>query len=86
MIVISTYNPQSQRTTEDEELLTTLLNAIVAWRVRCDRLRSDAITETGKEYTERQIKNSDTIIQLVAPLLGLTFSEIIEIIRNEAKR
>jgi len=85
MIVISTYNPQTQRTTEDEELLTTLLTSIVQFRAICDRAKDIAITETQKEFYYRQVRNCDTVIALVYPLLGLEFTEVYEIIKREGK-
>lgn len=86
MIVISTYNPQVPRQTEDEELLTTLLTSLIVHRVYCAMLTSASKNQVQENFNEAQTKNCDKLIQLVYPLLGLSSGEVYDLIRMEEHR
>jgi hypothetical protein len=82
VIVISTYNPDTKRTTQDEELLTSLLTALIAYRKRCDTHRPLSKDEAEETYWREQAHNSDRLIGLVYPLLGLDLHEVLELLKD----
>lgn len=86
MIVISTYNPDVKRTTEDEELLTTLLASLARHLVRCEAGIIGTGDDVQKQYYTSQKINCNRLIGLTFPLLGLDWSEVSEILNEERKK
>lgn len=83
MIVISTYNPDTQRTTQDESLLTTLLIALIRERAYSSVLEQNSKNELSRQAATETKTNCDRLIGLVFPLLGLEITEVYELLRQE---
>jgi hypothetical protein len=86
MIVISTFNPDSPRSTTDEEHLTTMFSAIVRYRNRHALAFKSAQDEITQEYHLRQKENAARLLEQLIPLLGLTVDEAMEIIREDFEK
>ena len=83
MIVISTYNPDTPRSTTDESLLTSLLASLIRYRNTNSNLALWATDENTKAHYLQEIVNADRIMGLVYPLLGLTLTEVLELIEKD---
>lgn len=86
MIVISTYNPDVKRTTDDEELLSTLLAALVRHLVTCEAAIRGNGDDVQKAYFKAQKLNCNRLVGLTYPLLGLDYWEVEEITREEREK
>ena len=86
MIVISTYNPDTKRTTQDEQLLSTLLAALIRHSIFCSHNLLASREEVDKVHWKEEVLASDRLIGLVFPLLGLSYVEVDDIMRNEVKK
>jgi hypothetical protein len=86
MIVISTYNPNTPRSTEDEELLTSLLSALILYRNTISNSLLLDKSELQQDYLQAQKKNTDRLIQVTYPLLGLTPGEVIDLIEKRFEK
>lgn len=86
VIVISTYNPDTKRTTQDEELLTTMLTSFIRHVIRCEGHRVLAATEEDKAYWNDQKTNCNKLIGLTFPLLGLDWEEVHELVLIEREK
>lgn len=86
MIVISTYNPDTKRTTQDEELLSTLLASLVRHVVRCEAGIVKSDNDIDREFYTSQKTNCNRLIGLTYPLLGLDWSEVGEVISGEREK
>lgn len=86
MIIISTYNPQTPRSTEDEELLTTLLSGLILYRNTLSNSLLLDKSELQQEYLQAQKKNVDRLIQITYPLLGLTPGEVMDLIGKRSEK
>lgn len=85
MIIISTYNPQTARSTEDESLLTTMLAALIKHSVRCKASALNAQDEIEKAHWQEEASNANRLIGITFPLLGLDWSEVAELLHKEGK-
>lgn len=86
MIIISTYNPDTKRTTQDEELLTTLLLSLIRHAIRCDAHKIQSQDETEKTYWTEQKNNCNRLIGLAYPLLGLDWYEVEDLLKAEREK
>lgn len=86
MIIISTYNPDTKRTTQDEHLLTTLLASLIRHSVFCSANHLASIQEIDKVHWKEETINCDRLIGQVFPLLGLTYFEVDDLIRKEVDK
>lgn len=86
MIVISTYNPDTKRTTQDESCLTTLLTSLVHYRARLSVVKAATRDIVQKQHFEEEVINADRLIGLVFPLLGLSITEVLDLIELEAQK
>ena len=82
MIVISTYNPNTPRSTEDEEHLTTLLASLIRYRSMSLSAKQTSPNQSEWTYHETQIRNCDVLIASVFPLLGLSFTEVLDLVNK----
>lgn len=83
MIIISTYNPESKRTTQDEELLTSLLASLIAYRRICHAFEHAVDEPSQKSYYKSQVENTDILIGSTFPLLGLSLTEVLDMVNRE---
>lgn len=83
MIVISTYNPERERTTEDELLLTTMLTSLISYRSRMLFNQLQSGDDLQKTYFEQEKKNCNSLIRTIYPLLGLDFGEVSDLIQGD---
>ena len=86
MIVISTYNPDTKRTTADESCLTTLLSSLISYRARLSIVKLGSGDQLQKQHIEEEVINADRLIGLVFPLLGLSITEVLDLIEKEADK
>lgn len=86
MIIISTYNPDTKRTQQDESCLTTLLASLIAYRARVSISKLAAREPLEKQHFEEEVINSDRLIGSVFPLLGLSITEVLDLIEEEVKK
>lgn len=79
MIVISIFDPDQKRSTQDEEQLTVLLAALLFYRsFLADSLRMPK-DETTSAYRLSQKEALDKVIQTIYPLLGLSAGEVFDL-------
>ena len=86
MIIISTYNPDTKRTTQDESLLTTLLASLIRHSIFCTANFLASQEEIDKIHWKEEQINADRLIGQVFPLLGLTYLEVDDLMREEVKK
>lgn len=86
MILISTYNPQTNRSTEDEALLTTLLAALIRHAIRSEGLKLLAKDQIQYSYYQTEKTNANILIGKIYPLLGLDWSDVSDLLKEERER
>lgn len=86
MIVISTYNPDTKRTPQDESCLTTLLASLIMYRARISLVKLAVGDHLQRQHLEEEVINADRLIGVVFPLLGLTITEVLDLIEEEVKK
>lgn len=83
MIIISCYNPDTKRTSQDEEILTTLLASLINYRRVTSAAKRNSKTLVDRTYHEAQLNNVDVLIGSTFPLLGLTLTEVLDLTNKE---
>lgn len=80
MIIISTYNPDRPRDTNDEEQLTAMLAAFVNYRAQLVSNINASQEEVKTAYWKSQKSSIDEIIPKVSALLGLSQTEVFDLV------
>lgn len=86
MIVISSFNPDTPRSTEDETQLTVMLSALIRWNSLAKRSEFGAMDEVKRQWYRDEQKAVFQLLPKIAALLGLTLLDITELVAEDFRK